>query len=310
MGDINAKPRAEDEHYDEDEHDDEDDDDVNEKVNDDDDEDDDGVEGDADSEEREDSPPVRMTRTKARKKAEEEVEEEEEEKQEEGVAHRRDEDEDEDEDEERDVVETPPQRCTRSKMRIPPTKDKPTDPPGLRAEMITPSAKSPARSKVTKPIVTPVHSATASKTIRRIQEKLLSSSKSVTTQRTINLTASTPSMTRIPSYSKITTPSSASKFSSVTLTGTKFASGITSFINKKTTPNKTISPADEMRLREARLKEKEQKEAERKQRIKDAKEAEIEEKRKKNKERQEKAEQLRLEREKIDNANRMKTAKT
>merc|ERR1712142_1165079 len=251
MGDINAKPRAEDEHYDE-----EDDDDVNEKVNDDEDDDgvegdDDGVEGDADSEEREDSPPVRMTRTKARKKAEEEVEEEEE-KQEEGVANGGDED--EDEDEERDVVETPPQRCTRSKMRIPPTKDKPTDPPGLRAEMITPSAKSPARSKVTKPIVTPVHSATASKTIRRIQEKLLSSSKSVTTQRTINLTASTPSMTRIPSYSKITTPSSASKFSSVTLTGTKFASGITSFINKKTTPNKTISPADEMRLREARLK--------------------------------------------------------
>merc|ERR1712142_53358 len=255
MGDINAKPRAEDEHYDE-----EDDDDVNEKVNDDEDDDgvegdDDGVEGDADSEEREDSPPVRMTRTKARKKAEEEVEEEEEEKQE-GVANGGDEDEDEDEDEERDVVETPPQRCTRSKMRIPPTKDKPTDPPGLRAEMITPSAKSPARSKVTKPIVTPVHSATASKTIRRIQEKLLSSSKSVTTQRTINLTASSPSMTRIPSYSKITTPSSASKFSSVTLTGTKFASGITSFINKKTTPNKTISPADEMRLREARLKEK------------------------------------------------------
>ena len=114
--------------------------------------------------------------------------------------------------------------------------------------------------------------------------------------------------------------------------GTKFASGITSFINKKTTPSKTISPAEEKRLREvqamkimcflrkaiekilsfirlwlvyqARLKEKEQKESERQQRIKESKEADIEEKRRKNKERQERAEQLRLEREKMDAANR------
>jgi len=243
-------------------------------------------------EEKQESPPVRMTRTKARKKVEEQ--------------------DDDDDQEERDVVETPPQRCTRSKMRKPSEKDKTSglEPPGVRVDMITPSANSPVRSRITKPLVTPVHSATASKTIRRIQEKLLSSSKSVTTHRTINLTSTTPSMSRIPSHSKLTTPSSASKFSSVTLTGTKFASGVSSFINKKTTPNKTISPADEMRLREARLKEKEQKEAERKQRLKDRQEAELEEKRKKNKERQEKAEQMRLEREKMEAANRIKTAKT
>jgi len=209
---------------------------------------------------------------------------------------------------------SPPQRCTRSKFRANSGKDKSTD-PSLRAEMASSTslmAKSPASSRIGKPMVTPVHSASASKTIRSIQDKLLSSSKSVSSSRTVNLTNNTPSFSRLPSHSKLTTPtysaSGGSKF--VSLTGSKFASGVKSFLGTKTTPNKHISPIEEMKMKEARLKEKEQKEKERQQRLKDRQEADMEEKRRKNKERQEKAEQLRLEREKAEAASRMKVAKT